>query len=466
LTSLSFPPVPDPHDALSCSHVGHTSGQHTVSAQDPSGNVWGLSMPEATNFGTEVDTRQFRDQAIDTFPVASHDHGDQADHVQVGQTTSASPIPSLSKDELMQDLEMMLEAEFAQNQDTLEHLAQARDPTQPVQPDAQPLDDARMLEEYNLLRDQAIRATTSALGTQPPNIGIPVSATEHPLANAQTWRGIRLPRRIDFDGADLNVLRPYLCLSQCSLLSLDKSFANVHVDRGDAMPVHYDRLQLPDKAGKLLLKESKMYVMLSPQAQHLKQKGRMKTDERKIMFLSAAFRLLRNEGWGAKWFGTSAQPGRSRTIVWPADSTLYVNLPSSNARFLSLLADSDCYRIVMRFAGFLYKVADQAKNRQPTATGRNRSTGWNQPSEGHSQLLPIDLTSEDGGVSGSARGFTSNSSLSLSRPTSSDGSVSQGQGSVMTFSDQDPSSRRTSLALPPYRSPAVSTSSKNPGENI
>jgi len=216
---LTLPSVPDPHDALSCSHDGHTSGQHTVSTQDPSGNVWGLSMPEPINVEAAVDAQVFRDQAIDTFPVASHDHGDQAGHEQQGQAVPAFPAPSTSNDGMMRDLEMLMEAEFAQDEGTSEQLGQIRAPLAPIQSNGQPPDEIQMMMEYNILREQAARGTTTALGDQPADIGIPLAATEHRQAGAQTRRGIRLPRRIDFDGADMNVLAPYLTLSKCRVFS-------------------------------------------------------------------------------------------------------------------------------------------------------------------------------------------------------------------------------------------------------
>jgi hypothetical protein len=215
LCSLSLPSVPDPHDALSCSHFGHTSGQHTVSTQDPAGNVWGLSMPEHTDFEAAVDAQVFRDQAVDTFALASHDHGDQADHEDQAETVHQSPGPSPSKDGMMQDLERMLEQEFAQDQNSVDRLGQIQVPSPAIQPSAQPTDDTQMLMEYNILRDQAARSTTTSLGDQPAGIGIGLAAAEFRWADATSRRGIRLPRRIDFDGVDVNVLTPYLTLSEC-----------------------------------------------------------------------------------------------------------------------------------------------------------------------------------------------------------------------------------------------------------
>lgn len=213
---LSLPSVPDPHDALSCSHVGLTSGQHTVSTQDPSGNVWDLPMPETTSSETTVDAQVFRDQAIDTFPVASHHNGDQADHERQEETACQSPGPSPSKDGLMQDLERMLEEEFAQDQCNHDQPDLPNDLSAAIRPATQPTDDDQMLMEYNILQHQAARATTTALGDQPAHIGISLAETDHRWAKAASRRGIRLPRRIDFDGADVGVLRPYLTLSELS----------------------------------------------------------------------------------------------------------------------------------------------------------------------------------------------------------------------------------------------------------
>lgn len=94
-------------------------------------------------------------------------------------------------------------------------------------------------------------------------------------------------------------------------------------DRGDSAAMHFERLELPGKLGKALHKDLKDYVWLSPDAEHLKQRGtKLDTDERRSMFLTAALRVLKTEGWGAKWFGPFSPEGSTRKLVWPTDSTL------------------------------------------------------------------------------------------------------------------------------------------------
>lgn len=118
----------------------------------------------------------------------------------------------------------------------------------------------------------------------------------------------------------------------------------------------------------------------------------------------------------------------------------------------------------MRFAGFLYKIADQAKYRKcnlkpPRRKASRQSTESQQPSEGQSQSMPIDLTTDDHGSTGVLRALTPNTSVCSSRPSSSHMSFRHASTGDISLGDQHSQhdSRRTSLVLPVYKSPAVST---------
>lgn len=215
LNCLSLPSVSDPHDALSCCHVGVTSGQHTVSTQQhPSGNTWGLALPEITNFEAAVDAQAFREQAIDTFTLASHGHGDQDDHDPQARTVCPSPEPSPSKQGLMDDLQRFLEEDLLQNQDNQGQHGQPRVPPTAVQQEAEQPNDVEMLMEYHSLRHQAAQSITSALG-RPSDMGMGLAELDFHYADAKSRHGIRLPRRIDFEEAGVEVLKPYVSLSEC-----------------------------------------------------------------------------------------------------------------------------------------------------------------------------------------------------------------------------------------------------------
>lgn len=95
-----------------------------------------------------------------------------------------------------------------------------------------------------------------------------------------------------------------------------------NADRGDSAAMHYERLELPPAIGKALLRDLKEYTTLSPDVQHLRQRGRLDIDERRTMFLTAALRLLKNEGWGLKWFGPLSPAGKTRALMWPSESSL------------------------------------------------------------------------------------------------------------------------------------------------
>lgn len=122
----------------------------------------------------------------------------------------------------------------------------------------------------------------------------------------------------------------------------------------------------------------------------------------------------------------------------------------------------------MRFAGFLYKIADQAKYRKcnlktPGKKASRQSTESQQPSEGQSQSMPIDLTSDDHGSTGVFRALTPNTSVCSSRPSSSHMSFRHASTGDISLGDQhsQDASRRTSLVLPVYKSPAVNTPHTN-----
>jgi hypothetical protein len=120
--------------------------------------------------------------------------------------------------------------------------------------------------------------------------------------------------------------------------------------------------------------------------------------------------------------------------------------------------DANSSRLVLRFVGLLYKIVDQEKYRDPNRTLKRqlrRAAARDQPINGSSQSLPIDLTSDDDGIRGAVRSLTPNTSLCSSRPTSSHTSVSQHWVSGMDLDDQN-SLHMARLALPAYKSPAVS----------
>lgn len=116
----------------------------------------------------------------------------------------------------------------------------------------------------------------------------------------------------------------------------------------------------------------------------------------------------------------------------------------------------------MRFTSLLYKVVDQAKYQKPQK-GRQQSTESRQSLEGYSQTSPIDLTNEDGGIPGIVRIPTPNTSACSSRRPSHM-SLGQASNSGIRSNDKDflSASGRAPIALPAYRSPAVSPSLKAP----
>jgi len=91
-------------------------------------------------------------------------------------------------------------------------------PSGPAQPTSQQAGDEpdmfnqelEMYQEYKLLGPQAARGTTSALGGASPSQGIGLDALGYRFAKSLTKQNVRLPRRIDFEEAGVDVLAPYL----------------------------------------------------------------------------------------------------------------------------------------------------------------------------------------------------------------------------------------------------------------
>jgi hypothetical protein len=206
---------PDPHDALSRSHVGHTSGHHAVSTLNPSGNAQGLSLPEVKHSGATLGAHFFGDQAIDTFAVASHSHGDHEGYVGQGETYDLSLL-SIPKDGLTDELERMFHQEFSQGEEGNlgQHIDTHNPPSTPV-PHTDPSDELERMMEFEALRDQAVRRVTTARKEPDVTMGIGLNEIDFRWSEAATCRGIRLPHRIDFDDESVDILKPYVTLSKC-----------------------------------------------------------------------------------------------------------------------------------------------------------------------------------------------------------------------------------------------------------
>ena len=42
----------------------------------------------------------------------------------------------------------------------------------------------------------------------------------------------------------------------------------------------------------------------------------------KVSIIHAAYQMLSSEGWGITWFGTDCETAGTRTMFWPASSSL------------------------------------------------------------------------------------------------------------------------------------------------
>ncbi|KAK0646004.1 hypothetical protein B0T16DRAFT_457976 [Cercophora newfieldiana] len=123
-------------------------------------------------------------------------------------------------------------------------------------------------------------------------------------ATVGTMRNLRLPCRIDESAEAAEVLVPYLTLS-----------------RETKVEDQYRGLELDSKAGKRLRKEVKEYLEESPFAVLGDRRGVDQLVIKKALN-NAAFYMLVNEGWGAKWFGPNCETAQTRTLFWPVNSTL------------------------------------------------------------------------------------------------------------------------------------------------
>jgi hypothetical protein len=90
----------------------------------------------------------------------------------------------------------------------------------------------------------------------------------------------------------------------------------------------YQALELNAVIGKRLRDETRDYVKSSPFAFLFEKRGwdQLAT---KTALTDAAFYMLVNEGWGTKWFGPDCETTQTRTLFWPANSTLLAPSASS-----------------------------------------------------------------------------------------------------------------------------------------
>lgn len=171
---LSLAPTgSDPHGALSCDHVGHTSDRQVVSTPNPSGNEWGMA-PSAVVQDPEavVDDQATDDQSIDTFASDSHRYGDHDGHV---------------------DREV-----------TSEHL------TDFAYNDIVMLDDRESRLQQDILREAGMNRLfedSQQFVEEPNEVGLQYS-------NYAAFNGKKLPRQINLDEDGIRFLTPYVSLSK------------------------------------------------------------------------------------------------------------------------------------------------------------------------------------------------------------------------------------------------------------
>ncbi|KAK4456152.1 hypothetical protein QBC34DRAFT_389097 [Podospora aff. communis PSN243] len=173
-------------------------------------------------------------------------------------------------------------------------------------------------------------------------------------ANLSTTRDLRLPRRIDHSLQVAESLVPYLTLS-----------------RNAKVADFFQALELDPVLGKRLRDETKEFVKSSPFAFLFEKRGCDQLANKKAL-TDAAFHMLANEGWGTKWFGPDCETTQTRTLFWPANSTL----------------------ILLNFVRLLNKIVTtgmtcaRAANRHSEARGGTQKTPEATPSRSPSVVSP------------------------------------------------------------------------------
>jgi hypothetical protein len=313
---LHLPTIPDPADAFSSHQDGHTSGLHVVSTHNFTSN---MTFEEERDLETMMELEFLQDQVVNTSSDSSDEHGDQDGRAQ---------------DKVISD------------------------------------DDVEAWREFELLKDRAIKGTTVFDPDKIGESGIGLALQDlpgysHTAAAASTRRGIRIPRRVDFQMDQLEVLVPYLTV-QATLT------------KGEL----YQQLGVSKKEGHILAQGIKTYVAKSEHAPLLIHGKAPASPEKRRALLQTAFQLLKTEGWGPKWFGKTGSSKGMRTLCWPQDSTL----------------------ITCHFAGFINKICKLDRmRRQAMETKLSKAST---PIPGTSAHSPIDLSGDDDDVSSTEGAIT------------------------------------------------------------
>lgn len=134
-----------------------------------------------------------------------------------------------------------------------------------------------------------------------------ILATQIPgfrYANTYTNTRVHLPRRVDHDFKLAEELASFITLN-----------------RHTKIESHYEYLQLGFSEGKRLGGEMKRLLKEPPLIEFVEQPSTGSSETKKMLIRMACYMLV-NKGWGDAWFGRDCSTAKSRTLFWPADSSI------------------------------------------------------------------------------------------------------------------------------------------------
>ncbi|KAK3937248.1 hypothetical protein QBC46DRAFT_393119 [Diplogelasinospora grovesii] len=177
---------------------------------------------------------------------------------------------------------------------------------------------------------------TASTGDQ-EDLRVPLSSIPgFRYAGSATNKNAYLPRRVDADVKDAEVLAPYVPRARkakwCEI---------------------YERLELDQFQGKMLYNDIKQLLIATPFTVLADEKIGADVLETKAAIVKVAFHILKSEQWGEAWFGVHGKSTTPRTRFWPTDSTW----------------------ILLHFSTMLHKTIYNEKERRAKRSGKKREKG-------------------------------------------------------------------------------------------
>ncbi|SPQ22452.1 25635624-62bf-4f41-8b36-76dfbf465db7 [Thermothielavioides terrestris] len=175
---------------------------------------------------------------------------------------------------------------------------------QPVNASAGSQDSHASQDDSHAARDDSHAAQDDSRAAQDDSVILPTQIPGFRYASSQTNRWVRLPRRVDLDQRLATDLMHYITLN-----------------RNTKMEDLYSNLELNVGEGKRLCEEMRQLLKEPPLSQLVEHPGNSSMETKRNL-VNISFYMLVYRGWGAAWFGSDCRTAKSRTLFWPADSSI------------------------------------------------------------------------------------------------------------------------------------------------